>query len=108
MEQKRMKNTTEGRDITRSQDSQQIGVGYYILRQATIQVGRLLVVETRSGASTEHWDLWFGFRQPSWANTQQDITFQYEGEPISVTQFQQGISTGSTYIIAQCEQQANP
>ncbi|XXY45975.1 hypothetical protein WME91_38825 [Sorangium sp. So ce269] len=107
MDQKCSKSHHEEQDMTRTQDGQQIGVGYYALRQATIQVGRLLVVEIRPGMSTEHWDLWAGFRQPSWSNTRQDISFEYKGEPISVKDFQQGIRAGCTYIIAQCEHQTN-
>lgn len=108
MDHNHIKNKKEEQDITRSQDGQQIGVGYYTLRQATIEVGRLLVVETNQGTSTEHWDLSPRFRQPSWSNTRQDIVFEYKGEPISLKEFVQGIRTGCTYIIAQCKHQTMP
>lgn len=101
------KNHPQVQDVTRTQDGQQIGVGYYILLQADIEVGRLLVVDTGSGTSAEHWDLWSSYRQPSWSNTKQDLSFTYNGEPISLTDFQRGIGSGSTYIIAQCSQQTN-
>jgi subtilisin family serine protease len=97
----------DGQDMTRGQDDQQIAVGFYILYQADLQIGRLLVVPERVGTS-EHWDLWSAFRQPSSLNTRQELIFSYVGQPISVEEFKRNIDTGSTYIIAQCQQQTNP
>lgn len=108
MEQHSMKGKAEGRDMTRKQDGQQIAVGYYQLYQGTIQVGRLLVIESLPGNSAEHWDLWSTFRQPSVYNVRQEILYVYVSEPISEAEFTRDILTGSTYIIAKCQQQTNP
>src|SRR5690349_6487479 len=109
MGQHRTAAAQEDQDMTRQQDGQQIGVGYFILRQGLIQVGRLLVITSRTqGTSTEHWDLWSTFRQPSCLNVRQDISFEYQREPIPEAEFKNCISAGSTYIFAQCQKQINP
>lgn len=90
-------------DLVREKDGKQIGVGFFTLIQNGIQTGRLLVVPDK-GIMVEHWDLWRMFRQPSWALTRQEITFEYVGEPISVAEFMRDIGANSTYIVAKCEQ----
>lgn len=96
------KSHRKDQDLVREKDGQQIGVGYFTLIQGGIQTGRLLVVPD-GGLMVEHWDLWQAFRQPSWALTRQELTFEYVGEPIGVTEFTSAIGQNSTYIVARCQ-----
>jgi hypothetical protein len=95
--------TGNERDYVKEKDGQQLAVGFYNLHQGGIQVGRVLVVGSVVD-SVEHWDLWEQYRQPSWANQKQEISFEYTGEPISVAEFEGTIGPKSTYIVAECRQ----
>lgn len=97
------KTAPRGRDLVREKDGKQVGIGFYTLIQNSVQTGRLLVVE-ENDKMIEHWDLWSGFRQPSWGNTSQEIVFEYVSEPISLSTFRSNIGQNSTYIVASCEQ----
>ena len=91
------------KDHVRERDGQQLGVGLYSLFQADLQVGRVLVLEDGNDM-VEHWDLWNGFRQPSWANRDVGLQFIYTGEPTKLEAFRAAIGGRNTYIVARCTQ----
>ena len=94
--------------MARSQDGLQVGIGFYVVKQFEDQVGRLLVEEISAGKTIEHWDLWATYRQPSRFNISQELVIEYQAASMKLSDFKDGFTTGSTYIVAQCEQNTNP
>ncbi|MEZ4298076.1 MAG: S8 family serine peptidase [Polyangiaceae bacterium] len=84
-------------------DPVQIVIGYYTLKQNGDVVGKLLV---KPGAdqnrTNEHWGLLRHIPLPR--RTSESILFEYEGAhgTLTVTDFKQGLPSGSTYVEATC------
>ena len=100
-----------GADLARPTNAMQFGIGFYTIKQSENTVGKLLVLEGRNQSSTdEHWGLFPTYRWPSSFNQTQDIRYEYQGPPSTMTaaEFKASLSSGDTYVLAACEQETIP
>lgn len=97
---------TEKKNYLRPADATQIMAGEYTIKQSGTQVGKLYVEELSGPTHTkEHWLLFSGYRWPSLGNQTQSLDFEYKGAPGRLNDFLDAPPSGSTYIIADCQQQ---
>lgn len=95
----------DSKNYMRPLDRTQIIQGKYLLYQGQTEVGGLLVTDDSPGVSTEHWLLSTSYMWPSASNPSQELRFEYKGSVVPVSEFLQDVPTGTTYVIARCEQQ---
>lgn len=95
-------------DLVRPQGAVQLGEGLFYLFQGEISVGQVFVELLRSGVSREHWCLYRSYRWPSAFNTKQELRFEFSASKPSIEDFKQALPSGSTYVVATCEQETIP
>lgn len=97
----------ENRKYARPADAVQIWTGEYVLRQGESIVGKLYVEELNGPSHTkEHWVLYSGYQWPSSTYPYKEIIFDYQGAVGDLEEFLDAPPSGSTYIIATCDQQS--
>lgn len=100
--------SADERDLVRPQGSVQLGEGLFHLFQGDISVGQVLVETLPSGKAREHWCLYRSYRWPSTYNPRQELRFEFIASSPPVKEFKRALPSGSTYVVATCEQETIP